>query len=51
MKKLAIITALVLTTAVAAFSLAKKDNNTEVKIENASTKTTADAAITLATAD
>ncbi|MFD2145970.1 hypothetical protein [Mucilaginibacter antarcticus] len=51
MKKLAIVTAIVLATALTAFSLSKTNNNTEGKIENASTKTTTDAAMTLATAD
>jgi hypothetical protein len=50
MKKIAIITAIVLTTALTAFSLSKKENKTEVKLEAASNKA-ADTNTVLATAD
>jgi hypothetical protein len=50
MKRIAIITAIVLTTGLTAFSLSKKDDKTEVKAEAVSGKTATTDAI-LATAD
>jgi hypothetical protein len=51
MKKLAIITAIVLTTGVTAFSLTKKETKADIKIEKASNEAVNKTITTLATAD
>ncbi|MGF7081671.1 hypothetical protein [Mucilaginibacter sp. UYCu711] len=51
MKKIAIIAAILLTTGVTAFSLTRKENKADVKIENVTDSTTDGNAKRLATAD
>lgn len=51
MKKIAIIAAILLTTAVTAFSLTRKENKADVKVENLTETTTTGNANRLATAD
>jgi hypothetical protein len=51
MKKIVIIAAIILTTGVTAFSLTRKENKADVKVENAVAKPANDNSNRLATAD